>query len=522
MTRGQPLLGRVKGALAWRIHTRVLASAQNLELWRDEEVPVAPASASDDQLRQLVQGAITALNDVDIDGCVRPAMMVATAPCPDDNFARLQIKESACYILAVALLQGLGRLDEAILWWRERNRVAAVLARHFLEGRDPARIAERIFDTFWSSHLGHTAVLGIYVKRNLLRKSPRTLTLVRPPAKNSGNPYLVEHWRRYFTLVDSAADLPFPPDALPFLYKNMFLEDRLEGPESHYWRAYAEISRAWEEAGGGALLDLSPEERLRGGAGLVAMGIPEGAWYVCLHVRAAGFKSTHEGLQDALNADIGTYASAIDAILQRGGWVVRMGDPSMPRLPSRHGVVDYAHNPQKSDWMDIFLFASCRCMVGTSSGPAYVPSLFGVPGVFTNWFPNGTRPLNSADLFIPKLHWYEAHNDYVPFDESLAPPLGHIHSRPTLRALGVSLRDNEADDLRDVVVEMLDRLEEQTARSPEDAELQARFDAVAENSRSFGNARIGRNFIRKYRRLLPSGTAGQRRAVRQSSTVRQS
>jgi len=64
------------------------------------------------------------------------------------------------------------------------------------------------------------------------------------------------------------------------------------------------------------------------------------------------------------------------------------------------------------------------------------------------------------------------------------------------------------------VVEMLDRLEAKAAYTAEDKHLQSRFDAVATNSRSFGNARIGRDFIRKYRRLLPSGDAcGQKAAT---------
>jgi len=49
---------------------------------------------------------------------------------------------------------------------------------------------------------------------------------------------------------------------------------------------------------------------------------------------------------------------------------------------------------------------------------------------------------------------------------------------------------------------------------------QQRFDAVAINSRSFGNARIGRDFIRKYRRLLPSGEACRQEDVGQAMALR--
>jgi hypothetical protein len=70
--------------------------------------------------------------------------------------------------------------------------------------------------------------------------------------------------------------------------------------------------------------------------------------------------------------------------------------------------------------------------------------------------------------------------------------------------MGVSLRENTSEDLRDIVVEMLDRSEAKLCYSAEDEALQSRFDETATSARSFGNARVGRDFIRKFRRLLPA------------------
>jgi putative glycosyltransferase (TIGR04372 family) len=495
--------------------------------WRAEDVPLLRASphaqggrttASNSDLRLFNRQAIDALNTVDIAGCIRNAMPGATTSCMDGEIEKLCIKEEACHYLAVALIQGLGRMDDAVLWWRERKRATTAIARHLLE-RDCCvhDMRNRIFDQFWSSHIGHTAMLGIHVKRNLLEGRPYRLWLLRAPEPNPGNRYLVDLWQKYFTLAERPIELPFPVDGLRYGCKDLFLEERLSGPETYFWQAYAEISRAWEQAGGGPLFELSNHDIELGEEALSAMGIPAGAWYVCLHVRSAGYKAIHEGLQDALNADITTYDLAIDAIVERGGWVIRMGDPSMPKLPARNGVVDYAHSPQKTERTDIFLCATCRFYIGTSSGLAYVPNLFGVPCVFTNWFPTATRPLNSSDLFIPKLHWHDSENDFVPFADSLAPPLGHIHAKSTLRTLSISLKDNTAEDVRDVVIEMLDRLESSATNTAEDENLRVRFDAVATNSRSFGNASIGRDFLRKYRRLLPTGEPCSKEGTEQIS-----
>jgi putative glycosyltransferase (TIGR04372 family) len=450
--------------------------------------------------RRVLDDGISALSSVRIDDAVRNLTAVATLPCRKTDIDKLRLKETACLYLGVALLQGQGRLDDAVFWWRERNRIAATIARHY-GAHDPS---EQIFDQFWPSHIGHTALLAIYVKRNLLQGRPyRKFYLLCPDGLSHGNRCLVDHWRNHFTLVAAEEQMPFSPEYLRYTAKNIYLEPLSDGVDNYFWQAYAEISRAWEQGGFGPLLALSHEELRRGDIALESLGVPKNAWYVCLHARSAGYKNMHDDLHDTLNADIYSYDLAVGAIVERGGWVIRMGDPSMPQLPPMTNVIDYAHSRQKSALMDIFLCATCRFYVGTSSGLAYVPPLFGVRSVLTNWFPVGTRPLNSDDLFIPKLHQYDADNRYVPFADSLAPPLGHIHARHTLAALGISVKDNTREDLRDIVIEMIDRLDNRLVDAADDEPLQARFNAVADTSRSYGNARIGRDFIRKHENLLP-------------------
>lgn len=521
-TEARRLLGKAKRLLI-RILLRLTS---RLWLWSAEDIPFrAPTSRkrrarsviSKRELYRRKQLGVAALENVDIVSAIRFLAPVATASCNDSDIDRLRAKEEACYYLAIALLQGLGRLDEAVLFWRERKHVAAAIIRYYRSKHcllhDPRDL---YFDEFWSSVVGHTALLGIYVKKDILEGHPyRSLTLLRPPDANRGNGWLVSRWKQYVTLADSHLALPFSAEQSRYMSKNIFLEERLLGPETYFWQAYAEISRAWELAGRGPLMKLSESEIRSGTATLTAMGIPPGAHYVCLHVRSAGFKSMHDGLQAALNADIATYDLSIDSITRRGYWVIRMGDASMPKLPAADMVVDYAHSPHKKDWMDVFLCATCRFYVGTSSGLGYVPNLFGIPSVFTNWFPTGTRPLNSADIFIPKTHWYDRQYDFAPFAESMAPPFGHIHAETMLRKAGVSLRNNTPGEICDVVQEMMDRLEGKAIYSAEDKRLQSQFDAVANSARSFGNAHIGRDFIRKYRRLLPPECPQQDQARRE-------
>lgn len=210
---------------------------------------------------------------------------------------------------------------------------------------------------------------------------------------------------------------------------------------------------------------------------------------------------------DVRNADPLTYASAVEAIVARGGWVVRMGDPMLTstKLPPMDHVVDYAHSDAKSDWMDVFLWADCRFLIGSCSGPAQIPGTFGVPVVQTNWCPVAPRYWNARDLQIPKLYWSDKESRLLTFAESIAPPLGFAQLPHHFADAGVRVIDNTPEELREVVVEMLDRVEGRAIYTREDDDLQGRFDRLEPPVRyriPGGGARRGRDFLRRYAALF--------------------
>jgi putative glycosyltransferase (TIGR04372 family) len=56
-----------------------------------------------------------------------------------------------------------------------------------------------------------------------------------------------------------------------------------------------------------------------------------------------------------------------------------MGDAEAPPLPSLANVIDYGRSDRRSDWMDVFLLTRSRFVLGSASGPIFVPPLYGVP-----------------------------------------------------------------------------------------------------------------------------------------------
>ena len=68
--------------------------------------------------------------------------------------------------------------------------------------------------------------------------------------------------------------------------------------------------------------------------------------------------------------------------LPPGGWVIRIGDSNLSPLPALANFFDYCRSEMRADWMDIFLLANCRFMLGTNSGPCFVPALRKARGAY--------------------------------------------------------------------------------------------------------------------------------------------
>jgi putative glycosyltransferase (TIGR04372 family) len=257
------------------------------------------------------------------------------------------------------------------------------------------------------------------------------------------------------------------------------------------------IQAQWDAEGHGPLLALTDLDQKRGQECLQSLGVPADAWFVALHVRGG-----REKARSTRDADIATYRMAIESIVARGGWVFRMGDPSMEPLPPMPQVIDYAHSEARRDWMDVFLWARCRFFIGIQSGPLMVPPTFGVPCVITNWSSPAIRLWFTRDLYIFKLHWSETEARYLSFTEVSSSALASAESSDYLASRGIKLVDNTPEEINDVVVEMLDRLDGKLKYSKEDEQLQERFNRTSVSNTQNTNARIGRDFLRKWAHLV--------------------
>ena len=350
--------------------------------------------------------------------------------------------------------------------------------------------------------------LDFYAKGRILGLTPEVEAVLLTPRHLIANTCLMDYWKksigRYVTFVSDDSEIRQFEDTYithPLFVDNMAVPD---GRVLSRHLAYSVIQRQWEAEGRQPLLRLSERHREEGWRTLGRLGVPEGAWFVCLHVRESGYHgedaaADHNALR---NADIATYLPAIEEITGRGGWVLRIGDASMAPLPPMNRVIDYALSDARSEWMDLFCFSQCRFFAGSMSGPISVAFVFGVPGVGINLFPLGYYQYSTSDLFIHKLLRRRGDGRFLGIGEALKPPLPNLHWPEYYERNGLEVVDNTPDQIAAVIVEMLDRQDGRLALAAEDERLQARYVALSRIAGIPINPRIGTDFLSRHRFLV--------------------
>jgi putative glycosyltransferase (TIGR04372 family) len=136
-------------------------------------------------------------------------------------------------------------------------------------------------------------------------------------------------------------------------------------------------------------VSLSAEEMEEGRKRLIEIGIDPDKPYVCLIVRDGGHYKSKGDSESAgyelLNFDINDFSGVAEALIESGFQVIRMGSGSERPFTSKpDGVVDYALSENRSEFLDIYLAATCEFAVSTQTGPDAVCMLFRRPVLYVD------------------------------------------------------------------------------------------------------------------------------------------
>jgi len=395
-----------------------------------------------------------------------------------------------------------GQAAQALETWRTLIlRLAEI--QNELDSKNPQKKRIRYLSHGWTPAIGHIGLIDFYtklMKLGLIAESQVRICV--SPQDRAGNSHLLRYWSKYYKILDDKTVKKRWQD-LRYFEVPVAMHPTVSGDCLFYSHAAALAQVEWEKKGLSPLLALNAEDHSIGLDVLAKNNISPGDWFVALHVREPGYHNQWEDpLRKGRDVDIYTYLDAIQEITRAGGWVIRMGDPTMKPLPPMERVWDYAHSPDRSERMDVFLMGNCRFFVGTNSGVSYVPPVFGRPCLYTNWCALDHRPWWSQNLLIHKNIRERKSGDLLPYSRMIPPPFGHIESIEYLHSQGLDLVDNTSEEILAAVIEMMQYVEKTPNQEKTISMANKTYQQIAVEAGGYAGPRICETFLDKYPELL--------------------
>ncbi len=250
----------------------------------------------------------------------------------------------------------------------------------------------------------------------------------------------------------------------------------------------------------------SEEEQTK--AWLRSKGWEDGQKFVCILVRDDAYLGSEEwhlkydwSYHDYRNSDISTYVPAMEWLADQGVLVLRMGKDMETKVDSDHAnIIDYAFCKDKSDLLDIWLFANCDLCITTMTGLDRVSDIYGKPLLSINYLPLVDAYSWSNSLNFPKhLVWHDSKKSL-----ELGEILNHQHTNAKKYIdCGIEIIDLTEDEITNAVLESWKRIDKTWVEIDMDLEQQKCIWEIVKSSRSDlhgyinPKARISEKFLRK-------------------------
>ena len=355
----------------------------------------------------------------------------------------------------------------------------------------------------FTDRIGHLALEpDCIVKEQALELLPYRKWILLAPPKRVANAHLLTYWEPHFIVVRARLGC--------YLVANMSRFGFMRYDISHYCRNISQAQDAYRVYADWGdrppLLKLRAEDRQWGEVMLSKLGLPDHAWFVCVHAREGGFSPIDEMLHSYRNSNIENTIPAMREIIDRGGWIIRIGDPSMRHLPKMGKVIDYAHHPEKSDRLDIVLCAKARFLLGNTSGIALVSSVFGVPCAIANIIPLSVLWFNTFDISMPKIIKHLSSNNVLTIEKVLESEIATYQYTSQYEAGELFFEENSAEDIRCLTIEMLHQLEGILTERANNYAVQLRVLALF-NQRHYAHksrAKFSLTFLQNHPELMPT------------------
>ena len=213
-------------------------------------------------------------------------------------------------------------------------------------------------------------------------------------------------------------------------------------------------------------IKFNKEEDIIGNSFLQNIGIKKDQRFVCLLARDASYKKKYQShikddwsYHNYRNVDIDTYEKAVQYLLDKDYFVMRMGKSAEKKLNIKNDYfLDYAFSEYRDDFLDLWLMANCYFAISTGSGVDMISFTHNVPVVYANYDLAQYMPIWSRSIIQPKKILNIKDNKILNLYEHLDFNISHIKKNNKYNILNYKYIDLNSEQILDLVKEMHLRL----------------------------------------------------------------
>lgn len=324
------------------------------------------------------------------------------------------------------------------------------------------------------------------------------------------NNHLAKMWKKKLIVLPSFILAPF--FYLNNFFCNFFNSCKLHKIQMENWRDKNLLFEKTKPH-----LSFSSREKSYGQESLKKFGLKENSKFVCLIVRDSAYLANYQdrdwSYHDFRNCNIDNFILACEALTSRGYYVFRMGNKVLKKIKnSNPKIIDYANSSKKSEFLDIYLGANCEFCLTTATGFDCIPYIFRKPLASINVPLSDLFTYGKNNIHITRHHFSLKEKKRLSMTEIFEQEVdcsigGHIY-----KSKEIILEEPTPEEVRDLAIEMVERLEGSWRENIEDIELQKKFskkfkllvDKKKNTSLLHGKivSRFGANFLRKNKNFL--------------------
>lgn len=203
--------------------------------------------------------------------------------------------------------------------------------------------------------------------------------------------------------------------------------------------------------------------------------------YICLHAREVAtkkqnFVSTYDDTS-VVDNDINSYGQACNYMQQLGYQAVRLGKDESVKciIPD---VIDYA-NLFYDDFMDFYLIANCKFLIGCSSGITAIAAFWGRPILHTNalsfCYGQESLPRTEYDIYIPKKFYSEREKRFLNMYEMWDISYKCDRFNKRFQDERITVIDNTEQEILEATIEMNKKIDHTWMYTKEENDMMQKY-----------------------------------------------